>query len=101
MLSPTPILQELGESTESNGKLPVPSLAHALGCDSTPQKSVFAELELMKICCIGAGYVGGPTMAMIAKQCPDIGVHVVDLNERRIAAWNSDAYPSTSQAWTK
>ncbi len=47
----------------------------------------------MKICCLGAGYVGGPTMAMIAKQCPDISVHVVDLNEKRIAAWNSDTLP--------
>ncbi|MEC8474003.1 MAG: nucleotide sugar dehydrogenase, partial [Planctomycetota bacterium] len=47
----------------------------------------------MKICCIGAGYVGGPTMAMIAKQCPDIPVHVVDLNQDRIDAWNSDELP--------
>lgn len=47
----------------------------------------------MKICCLGAGYVGGPTMAMIAKQCPDIPVHVVDLNEARIRAWNSDKLP--------
>ncbi len=47
----------------------------------------------MKICCIGAGYVGGPTMAVIAKQCPDISVHVVDLNEARIKAWNSDKLP--------
>jgi UDPglucose 6-dehydrogenase len=47
----------------------------------------------MKICCVGAGYVGGPTMAMIAKQCPDIDVHVVDLSEKRIAAWNSDSLP--------
>ena len=47
----------------------------------------------MKICCIGAGYVGGPTMAMIAKQCPNIAVHVVDLNQARIDAWNSDALP--------
>lgn len=47
----------------------------------------------MKICCIGAGYVGGPTMAMIAKQCPDISVHVVDLNQARIDAWNSDNLP--------
>jgi UDPglucose 6-dehydrogenase len=46
-----------------------------------------------KICCIGAGYVGGPTMAMIAKQCPDIEVRVVDINEARIAAWNSDTLP--------
>ncbi len=47
----------------------------------------------MKICCIGAGYVGGPTMAMIAKQCPDILVQVVDLNQTRIDAWNSDDLP--------
>ena len=45
------------------------------------------------ICCIGAGYVGGPTMAMIAKQCPDIEVRVVDINEARIAARNSDDLP--------
>ncbi|MCU0721136.1 MAG: UDP-glucose 6-dehydrogenase [Pirellula sp.] len=45
------------------------------------------------ICCIGAGYVGGPTMAMIAKQCPDINVRVVDLNQARIDQWNSDNLP--------
>lgn len=48
---------------------------------------------LMKICCIGAGYVGGPTMAMIAFKAHDIEVHVVDMNEGRIAAWNSDTLP--------
>ncbi len=47
----------------------------------------------MKICCIGAGYVGGPTMAMIALKAPDIRVTVVDMNEQRIAAWNSDRLP--------
>ena len=46
-----------------------------------------------RICCIGAGYVGGPTMAMIAKQCPDIQVHVVDLNQARIDQWNSNELP--------
>lgn len=46
-----------------------------------------------RICCIGAGYVGGPTMAMIAKQCPDIPVHVVDLNQARIDQWNSAELP--------
>jgi UDPglucose 6-dehydrogenase len=40
------------------------------------------------ICCIGAGYVGGPTMAVIAQRCPHIKVTVVDLNKKRIAAWN-------------
>lgn len=47
----------------------------------------------MKICCIGAGYVGGPTMAMIAKQCPDITVTVVDINAQRVDAWNSGELP--------
>jgi UDPglucose 6-dehydrogenase len=41
-----------------------------------------------KICCIGAGYVGGPTMAVIARQCPNITVTVVDISKERIAAWN-------------
>ena len=49
--------------------------------------------EPTKICCLGAGYVGGPTMAMIAHQCPDIDVHVVDLNPKRVAAWNSEELP--------
>ena len=43
---------------------------------------------IKNICCIGAGYVGGPTMAVIAQKCPHIKVTVVDLNESRIAAWN-------------
>lgn len=50
-------------------------------------------MKIKKICCIGAGYVGGPTMAMIAAKCPDITVNVVDLNEERIAAWNSQDLP--------
>lgn len=45
-------------------------------------------MKITKICCIGAGYVGGPTMAVIAQKCPHIKVTVVDLNEARIAAWN-------------
>lgn len=45
-------------------------------------------MEIKSICCIGAGYVGGPTMAVIAQKCPHIKVTVVDLNEARIAAWN-------------
>ena len=47
----------------------------------------------MKICCIGAGYVGGPTMAMIADKCEEITVTVVDLNADRVASWNSDDLP--------
>ena len=43
---------------------------------------------IRSICCIGAGYVGGPTMAVIADHCPQLQVTVVDLNAERIAAWN-------------
>ncbi len=45
------------------------------------------------VLCIGAGYVGGPTMAMIAYQCPEYRVTVVDINARRIDQWNSDVLP--------
>jgi UDPglucose 6-dehydrogenase len=45
-------------------------------------------MKIKNICCIGAGYVGGPTMAIIAQKCPDITVNVVDLNEKRIKDWN-------------
>ena len=45
------------------------------------------------ILCIGAGYVGGPTMAVIAHHCPEIKIIVSDLNAQRIEDWNSDALP--------
>ena len=44
---------------------------------------------IKNICCIGAGYVGGPTMAVIAEKCPDIKVNVVDIDKKRIDLWNS------------
>jgi UDPglucose 6-dehydrogenase len=46
-----------------------------------------------RIGCIGAGYVGGPTMAVIAAQCPDYLVTVVDINEKKISAWKTDDLP--------
>ena len=46
-----------------------------------------------KIVCVGAGYVGGPTMAVIANKCPDYKVTVVDISQERIDAWNSDYLP--------
>ncbi|MDC0277397.1 nucleotide sugar dehydrogenase [bacterium] len=45
--------------------------------------------SIRSICCIGAGYVGGPTMAVIADRCPEVKVTVVDINQDRIAAWNN------------
>jgi UDPglucose 6-dehydrogenase len=48
---------------------------------------------MTNILCIGAGYVGGPTMAVIAKHCPQHRIVVVDINEEKIAAWQSDQLP--------
>ena len=45
-------------------------------------------MKIKNICCIGAGYVGGPTMAVIALKCPHINITVVDANPNKIAAWN-------------
>ncbi len=49
-------------------------------------KNIF---KVKNICCIGAGYVGGPTMAVIADKCPHLNVHVVDINREEIANWNN------------
>ena len=46
-------------------------------------------MKIKNICCIGAGYVGGPTMAVIADKCPNIQINVVDINEERINDWNN------------
>ena len=45
-------------------------------------------MKIKSICCIGAGYVGGPTMSVIAQKNPNIKVNVVDMNSQRIADWN-------------
>lgn len=60
---------------------------------STAELVTASYPEDVSICCIGAGYVGGPTMAMIARNNPSIRVTVCDINERRIAAWNSSTLP--------
>jgi UDPglucose 6-dehydrogenase len=48
---------------------------------------------ISRILCIGAGYVGGPTMAVIAKHCPNVQVVVADINKERVAAWQSGHPP--------
>jgi len=50
-------------------------------------------MSVRKVCCIGAGYVGGPTCSVIAYKCPEIQVTVVDISRPRINAWNSDKLP--------
>ena len=47
-------------------------------------------MKIKNICCIGAGYVGGPTMSIIAQKNPNINVYVVDMNEEKINSWNSE-----------
>ncbi len=47
------------------------------------------NFKVRKICCVGAGFVGGPTMAVIAENCPDIQIKVVDSNAERIQSWNN------------
>ncbi|KAF8297786.1 UDP-glucose dehydrogenase [Clavulina sp. PMI_390] len=51
-----------------------------------------APRKITKICCLGAGYVGGPTCAVVALKCPQIEVTIVDFNQARIDAWNSPNY---------
>ena len=53
-----------------------------------------AQTLSTNICCIGAGYVGGPTMAVIAKNCPSVNVYVVDISQRQIDRWKGVAGPN-------
>lgn len=57
------------------------------------QKAEAGTMVISKICCIGAGYVGGPTCSVMALKCPDIQITVVDRSTERIAQWNSDKLP--------
>jgi UDPglucose 6-dehydrogenase len=58
---------------------------------NTEKKCGFNNIS--SICCIGAGYVGGPTMAVIAQKCPHIKITVVDVNTERIELWKSEELP--------
>ena len=58
-----------------------------------PIEGLLPSVAGLSIVCIGAGYVGGPTMAVIARNCPNIKVTVVDMWEKRIADWNSEDLP--------
>ena len=46
------------------------------------------NFKINKICCIGAGYVGGPTMAVMAQKCKDLKIEIVDLDQKKISLWN-------------
>ena len=79
-----------GEKSEKNEATPSPNATYNLQSimDFMEFEKVEDSTMIRNSCCIGAGYVGGPTMAVIAQKCPHIKVTVVDLNEKRIAAWN-------------
>ena len=47
-------------------------------------------MKIKSICCMGAGYVGGPTMAVIALKCPELNITVVDNNPQKIKQWNDE-----------
>ena len=49
-----------------------------------------SKIAGLNICCIGAGYVGGPTMIVIANNCPEVFINIVDIDEIKINAWNSE-----------
>ncbi|CAF0860854.1 unnamed protein product [Brachionus calyciflorus] len=66
---------------------------NGLNNNSNSIRPEYLSKNIQNICCIGAGYVGGPTCAVIAYKCPDIQVNVVDLSQERINAWNSDNIP--------
>ena len=51
-----------------------------------------SKYKIKKVCCIGAGYVGGPTMIVFANKCPHIEFKVVDINASRIRHWNSEDF---------
>ena len=60
------------------------------GAKDYQQQILIKKMKIKQICCIGAGYVGGPTMAVVAQKCPHIKVTIVDINTPRIAAWNNE-----------
>ena len=86
MASP-PISQSSSSASSSLGAQP--SSPRKLRSSSS---SVFSN-PIRRVCCIGAGYVGGPTASVLAMKCPEMTVHSVDVNPARIAAWNSENLP--------
>ncbi|KAF2083983.1 UDP-glucose dehydrogenase [Saccharata proteae CBS 121410] len=64
-----------------------------INCGRSDGLHHIAPRRVRKICCIGAGYVGGPTCAVIANKNPDVDVTVVDLDSKRIQAWKSNELP--------
>lgn len=61
--------------------------------ENEAESDYFGHDRIKRICCIGAGYVGGPSMAVFALKCPQIQVYVVDSDREKIDKWNSDSIP--------
>jgi UDPglucose 6-dehydrogenase len=71
----------------------MPSAINGEGFNGSTSFSVLDGAPIKSITCIGAGYVGGPTCAVLALKCPNVKVSIVDLNQDRIDAWNSEKLP--------
>lgn len=87
------VLVEVDSTTTNNN-----TTAAALQCCSVCAQRQLSPTSISKmvvnnVCCIGAGYVGGPSCAIIAYMCPNVKVTVVDQNKLRIEQWNSDILP--------
>lgn len=80
---------EIRDGNEKSAQVIVLDADHA----QEQSRACLFDKEIDSICCIGAGYVGGPSSSVIAYKCPHIQVSVVDLSQERINAWNSDNLP--------
>ena len=80
-------------SASARHATPISEVAFYFGVDFLSNQITRMTDYRLRVCCMGAGYVGGPTMAIIAAKCPDIKVTVVDISEKQIAAWNSQNLP--------
>ncbi|CAG0893607.1 unnamed protein product [Darwinula stevensoni] len=70
----------------------VPPLYHMASQREGGRRNTMVK-EIKKICCIGAGYVGGPTCSVIALKCPNVTITIVDVNPYKIEQWNSEKLP--------
>ena len=83
-----------GESAKATRSSPRSTNFTPPGLFATQNKTTkMTDFSSKVVVCIGAGYVGGPTMAVMAKHCEEVEFHVVDINAQRIKEWNSDNLP--------
>ncbi|KAF7860368.1 hypothetical protein EAF04_008495 [Stromatinia cepivora] len=69
------------------------SLDDGIILEKLPMNQISAHHLLGNICFVGAGYVGGPTAAILALQNPRIKFTVIDKDSLKIKQWNSKHLP--------